>query len=207
MAKPPSPNGEGSGEGRPGPARAEPPPRALPGPLPGKQGHSDLDEPIVLAAITGAHGVAGDVRLKLLGDGIDALRQHASFNDGALTLSKLRSDGKGGAVARFAQVTGRAAAEQLRGTVLTVARTALPELGEGEYYHADLLGLAVLTDAGEAVGRIVAIENFGATDIIEIVREPAPEKGLKTFMVPMTRAAVIEWDASRLVISKDFAEQ
>ena len=72
------------------------------------------NEPLVLAAVTGAHGVAGEVRLKLLGEGIDALRQHASFNEGSLTLKKLRSDNKGGAIARFAEVQGRNQAEKLR---------------------------------------------------------------------------------------------
>lgn len=162
--------------------------------------------PVTLAAIAGAHGVAGEVRLKLFGEGIATLASQKSFNDGALTLLKIREDGKGGAVARLAQSTSRADAEKLRGTVLTVPRDALPPLGEGEFYHADLLGLPVVTDAGEAVGSVLAIENFGATDIIEITRDPVPEKGPKTFMVPMTPAAVIEWDDSRLVISADFNE-
>ncbi len=64
----------------------------------------------------------------------------------------------------------------------------------------------MVTDAGETVGSVCAIENFGATDIIEIAREPAPEKGPKTFMVPMIPAAVIEWDEHRLVIAGAFAE-
>lgn len=162
---------------------------------------------ITLAAITGAHGVTGEVRLKLLGEGIESLRQHASFNGGSLTLKKIRSDNKGGAIARFAEVSGRAEAEKLRGTALTVAREALPALDEDEYYHADLLGLAVETDAGVAVGTLIAVHNFGATDIIEIELIPPPTKGTKTLMVPLTRQAVVEWDASRLVIAKDFAEQ
>lgn len=165
------------------------------------------DSPIVLAAITGAHGVAGEVRLKLLGEGVDALRQHTRFNDGALTLKKLRPDNKGGAIARFAEVQGRNEAEKLRGTVLTVAREELPSLGENEYYHSDLIGLTAETDAGTPLGTVVAVQNFGATDIIEIERDPPPPKGMKTFMVPMTEHAVIEWDESRLVISEDFADQ
>jgi len=87
-----------------------------------------------------------------------------------------------------------------------VPREALPPLGEGEFYHADLLGLPVVTDAGDAIGTVAAIENFGATDIIEIARDPAPEKGPKTFMVPMIPAAVIAWDDKRLVIGADFAD-
>lgn len=161
---------------------------------------------VTLAAIAGAHGVAGEVRLKLFGDGIATLAKQKSFNGGALTLVKVREDGKGGAIARLAESTSRADAEKLRGTVLTVPREALPPLAEGEFYHADLLGLPVVTDTGDAVGTVLAIENFGATDIVEIARDPVPVKGPKTFMVPMIPAAVIEWDDKRLVISADFAD-
>lgn len=163
-------------------------------------------KPVTLAAIAGAHGVAGEVRLKLFGEGIATLAKQKSFNDGALTLVKVREDGKGGAIARLAESTSRADAEKLRGTVLTVPREALPALGEGEFYHADLLGLPVVTDTGDAIGTVLAIENFGATDIIEITLDPVPEKGPKTFMVPMIPAAVIEWDDNRLVINADFAD-
>ncbi|WDA40414.1 ribosome maturation factor RimM [Erythrobacter sp. BLCC-B19] len=165
-----------------------------------------MTKPVTLAAIAGAHGVAGEVRLKLFGEGIATLAKQKSFNDGALTLVKIREDGKGGAIARLAESTSRADAEKLRGTVLTVPREALPPLGEGEFYHADLLGLPVVTNAGEAVGTVLAIENFGATDIIEISLDPVPEKGPKTFMVPMIPAAVIGWDDKQLVISADFAD-
>lgn len=166
---------------------------------------------IELAAVTGAHGVAGEVRLKLFGEGVDALAEHKSFtakgSDRTLTLKKIRSDNKGGAIVRFAEVSGRGAAEKLRGTVLCIARDALPSLDEGEYYFADLIGLAVFTDSGEAVGRTVDVQNFGATDIIEIEKEPVPAKGMKTFMVPMTKDAVIEWDDEKLVIAGDFVDE
>ncbi|MDJ0977972.1 MAG: ribosome maturation factor RimM [Erythrobacter sp.] len=168
-------------------------------------------KPIELAAITGAHGVNGEVRLKLFGEGVEALSRHKSFNEGALRLTKIRSDNKGGAVARFAGVSNRTEAERLRGTVLTVSREALPALEEGEYYHADLIGLAVESDAGTHVGRVIAVQNFGASDILEIEKDPVPganmkKGGMKTFMVPMTGQAVIEWDAQRLVIAAVFAE-
>ena len=146
------------------------------------------------------------MRLKLLGDGLDALKAHDSFNGGTLTLAKLRSDNKGGAIARFAEVADRNQAEALRGTVLNVAREALPALEEGEYYHADLVGLPVVTDAGETVGRVVEVQNYGATDVVEIAREPASAKGMKTFMVPMTEVAVLGWDAERMTIAADYAE-
>ena len=159
------------------------------------------DKPATLAAVIGAHGVAGEVRLKLFGEGVDALKAHKSFNDGALTLSKVRSDNKGGAIARFAEITSRNDAEALRGTVLTVPIDALPPLEEGEFYYSDLLDLPVVTDAGEAVGRVCAVENFGATDIVEIEKPDG-----KKFMVPLTEQAVPRWDSEKLTISADFAE-
>ncbi|WP_128892857.1 ribosome maturation factor RimM [Erythrobacter sp. HKB08] len=159
------------------------------------------DKPVTLAAVKGAHGVTGEVRLKLFGEGVDALKNHKSFNEGSLTLSKIRDDGKGGAIARFKEVADRNAAEKLRGTTLTVPRSALPPLDEGEYYHADLVGLKVETDAGEAIGTVGNVLNYGAGDLVEIKRD-----GGKSFLVPMTEQAVPRWDAQVLVISQDFVE-
>jgi len=159
------------------------------------------DKPVTLAAVTGAHGVAGEVRLKLFGEGLEAFSAHKRFNDGALTLTKVRDDGKGGAVVRFKEIPDRIAAEKLRGTTLSVPRSALPPLGEGEYYHADLLGLAAVSDAGEPLGTVIAVENYGAGDVLEIERP-----GGKRFMVPMRAEAVPEWNGDRLVISADFVE-
>ena len=158
-------------------------------------------EPITLAAITGAHGVAGEVRLKLLGDGLESLKAHKHYNDGALTLQKIRSDKKGGAIARFSGIDNRTAAEKLRGTTLSVSRNDLPPLEDGEFYHSDLIGLAVVTDSGEPVGEVRAIENFGATDIFEIEKPDG-----KSFMIPLTEQAVPEWNAERLVMSADFLD-
>ncbi len=159
------------------------------------------NEPVTLAAVTGAHGITGEVRLKLFGEGVESLKAFRAFNAGALTLKKIRSDNKGGAVARFAEVADRNAAEALRGTVLTVPREDMPALEEGEYYHADLLGLPVQTPDGNAVGTIVAVENFGATDIVEVERQ-----GGKRFMVPMTAEAIPSWDSERLVIDPAYAD-
>ena len=148
-----------------------------------------MDRPVTLAVITGAHGVTGEVRLKLFGEGVASLKRFRAFNDSALTLKKLRDDGKGGAIARFAEVTDRNMAEALRGTELTVPRADLPPLDAGEYYHADLIGLAAISDAGEALGTVVAVENFGAGDILEI----RPLNG-SAFMVAFTREIVPEID-------------
>ncbi len=154
------------------------------------------DRPVTLAAIAGAHGVAGEVRLKLFGEGFASLKPHKTFNEGKLTLEKLRDDGKGGAVARFAGVSDRNGAEALRGTALTVPRSALPPLAEGEYYHADLIGLTAVSSDGSELGTCVAVENFGAGDVLEVQRPNG-----KRFMVPMRADAIPEWDADSVTIA------
>lgn len=156
------------------------------------------DRPVTLAAVIGAHGVAGEVRLKVFADDLSA---HRSLNGGTLTLLSLRG-GSNGTIARFAEVADRNAAEAMRGTELTVPRSALPALEEGEYYHADLLGLPVVSDTGDAIGTVVAIDNYGAGDVIEIERPDA-----KRFMVPMTPHAVPDWDTERMVVADAFVER
>ncbi len=158
------------------------------------------DKPVTLAAITGAHGVTGEVRLKLFGEGLETFSTHRRFNDGTLTLKRVRDDGKGGAIACFAEVTDRNAGEALRGTLLTVPRSELPPLEEGEYYHADLIGLGVVSDAGEPLGTVIAVEDYGAGDVLEIERADG-----KRFMVPMREEAVPEWSDERLVVTAAFA--
>jgi 16S rRNA processing protein RimM len=159
------------------------------------------DRPVTLAAIIGAHGLGGEVRLKLFGEGVGSLKRFRAFNDSALTLEKIKDDGKGGAIARFAEIADRTAAERLRGTALTVPRSALPLLAEGEYYHADLLGLPAVSTTGEALGSCIAVENYGAGDVLEIERPDG-----KRFMVPMRAEAVPEWDGERILVSEGWAE-
>ncbi|MBX3564981.1 MAG: 16S rRNA processing protein RimM [Sphingomonas sp.] len=161
------------------------------------------DRPVTLAVIIGAHGVTGEVRLKVFAEDLAA---HKAFNGGALALKSLRS-GNNGAIARFAEVADRNAAEAMRGTELTVPRASLPPLGDGEYYHVDLLGLPAVSSNGDLLGKVVTIDNYGAGDVLEIER-PAGEDGKppKRFMVPMNPQAVPEWDAERLVIAAEFVE-
>jgi 16S rRNA processing protein RimM len=163
------------------------------------------DRPVVLAVITGAHGLGGEVRLKLFGEGPDALKRYKSFNGEAMTLKSVKPV-KGGAIARIAEIADRSAAERARGTELTVPRSALPPLGEGEYYHHDLIGLPAVSIAGEMLGTVVLVDNFGAGDILEIERPPIDGKPGKRFMVPMTTAAVPEWSDAGVVIDGAWAE-
>ena len=150
---------------------------------------------VTLAAVTGAHGLHGEVRLKLFTDDLAAYRE-VRVGGRPLTIAVLRPDGT---IVRFAEVRDRDEAERLRGMEVQVPRTALPPLAEGEYYHADLIDLPCLSSAGEPVGRVVTVENFGAGDVIEIERPDGT-----AFMVPMRPEAVPEWNADRLVVDSAY---
>lgn len=133
---------------------------------------------VVLAAVIGAHGISGEVRLKLF---TDDLARYPSLIAGGrtLTLKSVRL-GPNGAAARFAEVTDRNAAEALRGTQLAVLRASLPDLGDDEYYHADLIGELAVSTTGETLGRVVDVMDYGAGDLIEIEREDG-----RRFLVPV----------------------
>jgi len=167
------------------------------------------DKLVAMAAVAAAHGIAGEVRLKLFGEGVVALKRYRAFvlsGGRVLKVTSLKDDGKGGAIARFADVADRTAAEGLRGQVLHVPRSELPPLAEGEYYHADLIGLLAVSSDGEPLGHVVVVENFGAGDLLEIER-PAGEDGKRhRFMVPMRPEAVPEWDGERVLIDAGFVE-
>jgi 16S rRNA processing protein RimM len=161
---------------------------------------ADGERPVTLAAVAGAHGIGGSVRLKLFAT-LDGLRAHRVFHAGGRTLTvKSLREASGGAIASFAEVPDRTAAEALRGTVLTVPRAALPPLEPGEFYWHDLLGLPVETTKGVAVGTVVGVENFGASDLIEVER---PEGG--RFLVPLTPEAAPEV-GEKVVIEAAWAE-
>ena len=156
-----------------------------------------INKPVPLAVIIGAHGVAGEVRLKLYCESLDSLKQHHSFSNNGLTLKSVKAH-KMGAIARFAEINDRNAAEAARGMELTVPRSALPELGEDEFYHIDIVGLRCISDAGEELGVIFAIHDFGAGDVIEIEKPTA-----KKFMVP---AHAIDLTGDPAIVETDFIE-
>lgn len=154
---------------------------------------------VTLAAVAGAHGIGGEVRLKLFAESLDSLRRHKRFEAAGrtLTLTSLKP-GKPDATARFAEIASRDEAEALRGTLLSVDRADLPALAEGEFYHSDLIGLPAVAPDGAAVGTVVAVENFGAGDILEIEKPDG-----KRFMLPFRPEAVPEV-GERVVIEPAF---
>ena len=139
------------------------------------------DQQVTLAAIAGAHGIGGEVRLKLFAESLENLSRQTAVQvgDRLLTLKSVKSGGAA-PIVRFAEITDRSAAEALRGQLITIARSALPLLEEGEYYHADLIGLPCQSAEGEPLGTVIAVENFGAGDLLEIEKPDG-----KRSMVPV----------------------
>ena len=154
---------------------------------------------IALAAVAGAHGVKGELRLKLFTDSAEKLREYVPlFVAGEpRRLVELRSSGKT-PVVRFEGVADRSAAEALRGALVEVDRSSLPPLEEGEYYHADLIGLPCESSAGEPLGTIVAVEDFGAGDILEIEKLDG-----KRTMVPF-RAGIADLVGDKVIVDPVF---
>lgn len=155
---------------------------------------------ICVARIGAAHGVRGAVKLWPFTDDPLAVMDYGPLTtkDGARQFEVTHArPAKDHLVATLKGVATREDAERLNGIELYIAREKLPETDEGEYYHADLIGLAAVNVAGEPIGRVLAIHNFGAGDIIEI----APPSG-PTLLLPFTDAVVptVDLAGGRVVI-------
>jgi 16S rRNA processing protein RimM len=154
---------------------------------------------IALAAVAGAHGVKGELRLKLFTDRIENLSRHESVYVGGeeRKLESVRA-GSSGAIARLSGVADRSAAEALRGSLVEVDRATLPPLEEGEYYHADLIGLPCFDAGGSHLGRVAAVENYGAGDLLEVESVVG-----KRSLIPF-RPGIADLDRDRIVLDPDF---
>jgi 16S rRNA processing protein RimM len=156
--------------------------------------------PICVARIGAAHGVRGAVKLWTFTEDPLAVKRYGPLvtKDGTRQFEVATArEAKGHLVATLKGIATREEAERLNGVELYIAREKLPATDEDEYYHADLIGLAAVTTANEPIGRVVAIHNFGAGDIIEI----APPQG-STMLLPFSNAVVPSVDLSggRVVI-------
>jgi len=156
--------------------------------------------PVCVARIGAAHGVRGAVKLWTFTEDPLAVQNYGPLltKDGArqFEIANLRP-AKDHLVATFKGIATRNDAEKLNGIELYVPRERLPAADDGEYYHADLIGLAAINSANQPLGRVIAIHNFGAGDIIEI----APPKGA-TLLLPFTNAVVptVDIAGGRVVI-------
>jgi len=149
-----------------------------------------LNNPVQMAVIGAAHGIKGELRVKTFTGAPEALGDYGplSARDGrTFEVVSIRPAGNV-AVVRFKGIDGRTAAEALTGTELFVDRSALPEsVEEDEFYQADLIGLAVKDDTGATIGKVLAVQNFGGGDILDLML--GSRKGV---LIPFTQAAVPE---------------
>ena len=153
---------------------------------------------IALAAVAGAHGIKGEVRLKLFADNIESLSRHKKVHVGGVERRLLSVREGKMPVARFEGIEDRSAAEALRGALVEVDRSALPPLEEREYYHADLIGLACVDDRGGEWGTVVAVENYGAGDLLEIERA-----GGARSLIPF-KSGIADLEGGRIVLDPEF---
>jgi len=155
---------------------------------------------VCIGVITGVHGVRGAVRVKSFTEVPADLGRYSPAGDetGTRTFTlRVTGEAKGQVVAKIDGVTDRDAALALKGTRLFVDRARLPATEADEFLHADLIGLAAESPDGQRLGRVTAIEDFGAGDLIDIALDP---KG--SLMVPFTRASVpvVDLAGGRLVV-------
>ena len=151
-----------------------------------------MSSDILLAAVIGPHGLKGDVRVKLFTSAADKLGEYGAVHtrDGkVLNIASARDVKAGEAVVSFKGIADRDAAEALKGAEIFVSRDALPALDPSEFYHADLVGLPVYDRDDRLIGKVAALHNFGAGDVIEIERPDGD-----TTLLAFTRENVPEID-------------
>jgi 16S rRNA processing protein RimM len=159
-----------------------------------------FDDAVLLALVLSAHGLKGEVKLKIFTETPEAIKSYGALISGdgrQIEVSSLRAVKGGEALAQLKGFCDRSAAESLDGQYLYVPRSALPDPGEEEFYHADLIGLRAEDESGKVLGKIVGVQNFGAGDLIEI----ADEKGATRFVAftPET-VPLIDLESQRVVV-------
>ncbi|WP_373355708.1 ribosome maturation factor RimM [Pseudoroseicyclus sp. CXY001] len=157
------------------------------------------DSRVIIGAVAGAFGVKGEVRLKSFCAEPEAIADYVPLTtDRGEVFPSVRLTGRtsGALTARLDGIATKEQADALKGTQLYAERSRLPDLPEDEYYHADLIGLPVFDSGGEEIGRVHAIYDHGAGDLLEIKR-----KGGKPLLLPFTKAVVptVDLAAGRLV--------
>ncbi len=156
---------------------------------------------ICVGAFAGAYGVKGEVRLKSFCAEPEAIAEYSPLSDEggkrlfAISISRSINNAL---VARVDGISNKEQADALKGIRLFADRARLPALPDDEFYHADLIGLTVLDTGGTVLGRVHAVQNHGAGDLLEV----SPEGGGNTILLPFTRAVVptVDLSAGRIIV-------
>lgn len=165
----------------------------------GRAGGAEGQGRVVVGALAGAFGVRGEVRLKSFCAEAEAIFGYGPLHgeDGTRRFAPvLVRPIPGGFAVRLPGVTSREEAEALKGTLLLAERDAMPALPDDEFYHADLIGLEAMDTGGTVLGRVRAVHNYGAGDVLEITGGTAP------LLLPFTREVVptVDIAAGRIVV-------
>ena len=153
---------------------------------------------VLVGHISGAHGIRGEVKLRSYTADPRAIAAYSPLETGKggkVEIARLRPQ-KDGFIAVLRGVTDRNAAEALKGADLFVSRTALPEPEEGEVYIHDLIGLPVQLADGSTLGEIVSVENYGASDLLDVKIEGRAG----TVLIPFADGYVLEADGEKVVV-------
>jgi len=146
---------------------------------------------ILIGEITTAHGIKGFVKLRVYAEDAMLIERLPVYTEDGKTIAlKLKNAIKGDFIAEIKEIADRNMAEELRGTKLYIDRTSLPAADEGEYYAEDLTGLRVMDEAGKEIGSVLSIQNFGASDLLDI----KPPSGGPNFYIPFTKDTLLDVD-------------
>lgn len=154
-------------------------------------------ERICVAKIATAHGVRGLVKLHVFVDNLDLLQNTlytSEKDDTSLTL-KLKNATAKHWLAEIEGVSDRNAAEELRGTNLYISKSDMPELEDGEMYVSDMIGLSVFDEQDNEIGKVLALDNFGAGDLLDI--KPIGED---SFYLPYNDETVIDKSSEKIIV-------
>jgi 16S rRNA processing protein RimM len=160
-----------------------------------------MSRDILLGVVIGAHGLGGEVKVKTFTAHPENFEAYGVLRDKTgrqFRIAGMRAPKADIVVARFDEIKNRDAADALKGTELFVAREALPPPDEDEFYHADLIGLAVEDESGNPLGVVGGLHNFGAGDVLAVARSDGDE-----LFLPFTRenVPIIDMKAGRVVVA------
>lgn len=160
---------------------------------------------ILIGEIATAHGIKGFVKVRSFADDETLLEHDSLYTDevsGKTISIKLKNALKGDWVAEVKGVSDRNEAERLRGTKLYIDRDQLPDTDDGEFYIEDLKGAKVVDGQGKEIGTLLGVENFGASDLLDI----KPPSGA-SFYLPYTDQTVVSVDIEAGIITVDMPEE
>lgn len=163
------------------------------------------DKRILIGEISTVHGIKGLVKVRSFVDDVTLFHTDALFTDEKSDKKiaiKLKNAMKDHWLAEVNGITDRNAAELLRGTQLYIDRDAMPETDDGEFYYEDLKGIKIVDKDGKAIGEVLSVENFGASDLLDI----RPALGGQSFYLPFTDDTVLEIDIEGGVITVEIPE-